>query len=574
MERRNATDGTQPQDLSYYASLARRHLVVLILAPLLLAALAFFVSNSRDRQYSATTQVLLRPNDPIERLGSSTASVSQVTNIEQYVRSQSNLVRSADIRAAVADVLQIEDNDLIEDALRVNALVDSNTLEIVATSDSPEWSKRLADTVASTYIDDRRQHAIEGIELAIDDIDQKIEAVQRDLRSLSGAAETPALTAEVTTLTQQFGELSSKKVELGIDLKLKRGEAELVSAAELPTDPVSPRPLRTTALGFMLGLLVATGSVLLRDRLDVRLRSREEAEAISGLSALGEIPFDKSTAKGNGVAIMAEPNGHLAESIRSMRVSLDFLSLDDPIRVLLVTSATPADGKSTTSANLAGSFAESGLRTLLVSADLRRPSAETFAAAGASEPGFVGLLSTIRQRMANAHGPRVMDRGRNGAPLAARQAAQWTKKVSPPPDDNRPIEITEWCHAISESLWVLPAGQVIANPIELLGSQAAREFFDLARGTFDMVIVDSPPVIAVADAIVLSRHVDGILLVTSVGRTTRTSLRRAVDLLAGQRDMLLGLAVNRVGVGRGYQYRYATSVVVQPVTEDGVPAAP
>ena len=564
MERQTAYEDTEALDLRYYATLAWRYLWVLALVPVVLAGVAYFQADGQDRMYSATSQVLLRPNDPNERLGSSDQAVSQVGNIEQYVRSQGNLARSPEIRVAVAQQLDVTAKSL-EKTIKVTALVDSNTLEITATTTDPEQSVEVANAVADEYITNRREYARAGLERAIADIDAKIEDVTAQLKALSASAATgtdsASATAEIDSANSQLSELTNRKYGLEIDVSLKNGEAEIIAEAEEPDGPVSPRPLRSAILGGMLGVLLAAGGVLLKDRFDTKLRSREEAEAVTGLTALGELPYDKLTEKNlTGVASIRQPDGPLAEAIRSLRVSLRFLSLETPIQVLLVTSPTPSDGKSTTSLNLAGSYAQAGQRTLLVSGDLRRPKAEKLIGSSPG-PGLVDLLTEIAARREQGEplsqrlsGAPTLDPATGGTSAAgARVAMRLAEQQRNAP---APLWITEWCHADEENLWVLPAGTPVANPVEILGSVATRDFFELAREQFDVVIIDSPPVMAVADPVVLSPYADGVVVLCAQRRTSRVALQRSAEVLGSSQARVLGLVVNLVPMKKGYYTGY------------------
>ncbi len=551
MDRATVYEESEALDLHYYAGLARRYLALLLAIPLVFVLAGYLNADRQTRMYSATAQVLLRPNDPNERLGSATQSASVVSNIEQYVRSQGNLARGPEVRTAAATSLALEPEDL-EDEVKVSALVDSNTLEVTATTEDPELSAQMADAVAAAYIDNRKEYARAGLERAIADMTEKLDMLESEL-PLTGL-EAPNAAQEAAMA--QYQELAAKINELEIDLNLKNGEAELIADAEVPAAPVSPKPARSAILAGMLGALLAVGFVLLRDRFDNRLRSREEAEALTGMTALGEIPFDKQTERRlTGVAVMRQPDGPLAEAVRSLRVSLRFISLEDPLQVILVTSAMPGDGKSTTSLNLAGSAAKSGLKTLLVSGDLRRPTAEKLVGSMPG-PGLVELVTELAVRREESSAKPTAVRRRAGAASATRAATVATVAKPAVPT---PLFISEWCHADEENLWVLPAGEPVANPVELLGSVATRDFFDLARQQFDMIIVDTPPVVAVADPVVLSPHVDGVLLVCSLRKTSRHALQRAAELMAAGHGRMLGLVINLTPQKKQYSGYYYTS---------------
>ncbi len=344
-------------------------------------------------------------------------------------------------------------------------------------------------------------------------------------------------------------------MNLGIDAELKRGEAEFIPSDRVPYAPNGPYPRHDASRSAMLGLALAAGLVFLRDYLDTRTRSREEIEQLTGMSALAEIPMDKHGSRDpNYVSAIEAPDGVLSEAIRSLRVSLRFLSLDTPLKVVLVTSATPGDGKSTVSTNLAVSYAQAGARTLLVSADLRRPRVEQLTAA----TGGTGLVELLTE-MAGEEERRRRGR-RSVAPTVGSPDDRSISSLPPPPprrrrgtlgesDELRPaggVEITAWCHHEFDNLWVLPAGQPIANPVEILGSPVAKDFINLARETFDMVIIDTPPVVAVSDTLVMSPIVDGILMVVSLRQTHRKPILRALELLNSVQANTIGVVINRV----------------------------
>jgi polysaccharide biosynthesis transport protein len=520
-----------------YMRLARRHLLLLVTVPLLLAALGYFVANSQAKSYRSTAQVLLRPNDPNERVGTG-GTGTEILNADRIVQAQANIARGPDVRREAAAKLGIISDVDLKKVLTVTPSTNSNILNISADDATPERAAEIANAVANAFIANRRAFAVAGLGSAIEDLDRLIREVQTKIGSLAALqASDPARTAQLDTAQAQFQSLSDKRLQLSIDRDLKRGEAELINGASPNFVPVRPTPLRNAILGGLVGLGLVGAIVLLRDRLDTRLRSREDAEQISSLSTLAEIPFDRVSDRGNlRVAAEDDPDGLVAEATRSLRVSLRFLGLERPLKVILVTSALPGDGKSTVSINLAHSYAEAGSKTLLVSADLRRPHVERIASVNA-ETGLVELLDEMaaakeQNRVESSRTSRLRsDRTLVGA-----------------------AAILNCCSEEAPNMWLLPAGRRIANPVEILGSAVAKEFFARAAEDFDVVVVDSPPVLAVADAVVLSQFVDGVLLVTSLQQTQREALGRAVEILGNGRANVLGLVLNRVRSEGSYGY--------------------
>jgi polysaccharide biosynthesis transport protein len=516
--------------------LARRSLGLLIVVPLALATAGFLSARGQAKVYQATAQVLLRPNDPNERVGTSGGTGTEILYADRIVQAQANIARGASVRNAAAAALGDATALQLERVVTVTPATDSNILSVSAKDVDPQRATVIANAIASAFLENRRLAAVEPLKSAIQDLDQKVAETQQRIAQLGAAQADPSAAAELDTAQAQYRSLSDRRLLLAVDKDLKRGEAELISTATSPLEPISPKPVRTAVLAAFLGLILVAGGVLLKDRLDTRLRSRDDAEATAGLATLAELPFDRIAAGVElRVSAAEDPDGLAAEAIRSLRVSLRFLGVDDPVRLVLVTSALKGDGKSTVSANLAYSYAESGARTLLVSADLRRGPIRS-ETSDWSGRGLVDLF----EDMAKARELAAMDR------------ILWAR-------GDRVLQgsanISDYCQNETPNLWTLPAGRALVNPVEILGSGIAKDFFDRAATDFDIVIIDSPPLLAVADAVVLSQFVDGVIVVTSLHRTPRPALARAMEVLRSGQATVLGLVVNRVDVtGNGYAY--------------------
>ncbi len=538
-----------------YLQLIRRHIAVLVLLPLLFAAGGYVGAKSQPKVYRATAHVLLRPNDPNERVGTGGSNGMELLSADRIVQAQADIARGPGVlRQAAASLANTTKREL-EQVVTVTAISNANLLYISADDETPDRSVALANGVATAFIENRRLAAVSGLERAISDIESKLVTVQADLARLGNPNPDVPKSAEFSTAQAQFQSLSVQLTQLSIDKELKRGEAELTTEASTPEAPISPKPLRTAALAGLVGLMGLVGVILLRDRLDTRLRSREDAEEASGLSTLAEVPYDRIAEKKHmRIAAEDEPFGPVAESVRSLRVSLRFLGLEQPTKVILVTSALPGDGKSTVSINLAHSYADAGWRTLLVSADLRRPRLDEIASVS-SDRGLVELLNDMA----------------NIAEWQRDEAAGRSTRLRVERPGTGPAYILSWCQQESENLWLLPAGRRIDNPVEILGSTVAKDFFVRAAQDFDMVIVDSPPLLAFADAVVLSQFVDGTIVVTSLRHTHRHALVRAMELLRNGQPRILGLVLNRVRHESGGGYRYTGASPYRYSSSSGAP---
>ncbi len=284
--------------------------------------------------------------------------------------------------------------------------------------------------------------------------------------------------------------------------------------ASIPEEPVVPKTARNLALGVVLGVMLGIGLALLRDLLDNTVKSQESLEAITGRGAVGFVPFDKKLQTDSALAFDTD-NSVTAEAFRKLRTNLQFLAVDDPPRTIVVTSASPSEGKSTTAINIALSLAEAERKVVLIDGDLRRPRL----AKALDLVGSVGFSSTLS----------------GAAPL------------------NEVLQSTKFPH-----LTFLASGPIPPNPSELLGSLVAGKLLRELRAQFDYVIIDSAPLLAVTDAAILATQADGVLIVARSGKTKREQLQHAVVMLNDVGAKLLGAVLTMVPArGSGsYSYNY------------------
>lgn len=266
------------------------------------------------------------------------------------------------------------------------------------------------------------------------------------------------------------------------------------------------------ALGGLIGLALALVFAWLREVLDSRIRNERDARAVTDAPILGAIAFDPQM-KQNPLIVHSAPQSPRSESFRTLRTNLQFIEVDDDSRTFVLTSSMPGEGKSTTTANLAMALADGGDTVLLVDADLRKPRVAEFMGLD----GGVGLSDVLIGRA------QLVD-----------AVQRWADK----------------------SLYVLPSGQVPPNPSELLGSKAMATLVGELQAEFDWVLFDAPPLLPVTDAVVLSKHVGGVIMVASAGKTTRSQLESAVRLLETADSSLDGLVMTMVPTRGADAYGY------------------
>ena len=322
------------------------------------------------------------------------------------------------------------------------------------------------------------------------------------------AAAYGTATPEVVAMLEQRPGTASVRVTVTVE-------------AALPSAPISPNPPRNAAIGLAIGLLVGLAGALAREALDARVRDSSEIERLTGATLLGSIPKEHGA---DVLPSVTRPRSGRAEAYRHVRTNLEFTSVDGMPRSVVVTSAAPGEGKSTTAANLAVVAARSGRNVVLVDADLRKPMvARTFGLQAS-----VGLSDVLTGRW------------------------RWQEALVP---------------VQGENLHVLASGAVPRFPSELVGSAQMARVIEELEQAFDFVIVDSPPVLPVSDALVIGVNVGGVVLVARMLETRRAALKRAVDAVAKVNAHLLGIVGNAVvkqeekayGEGYGYAYGYTSA---------------
>ncbi|MFF2451830.1 polysaccharide biosynthesis tyrosine autokinase [Isoptericola sp. NPDC058082] len=291
-------------------------------------------------------------------------------------------------------------------------------------------------------------------------------------------------------------------------------EISTVRQAVIPESPASPRVSLNLALGVILGAVVGVGTAVIRELFDTRIRTQAEVEELTGLSVIGSIAFDEDAVT-RPLIVQESPQSPRAEAFRRLRTNLQFLEVDDDSRAFVVTSALPGEGKSTTAINLAIALADAGTRVVLVDGDLRRPSLSR----------YMGLEGTVGLTTALIGQVTVED------------------------------AVQRWGDL---NLNVLASGQVPPNPSELLGSVQMAHVIGELKDRYDVVLIDSAPLVPVTDGAILARLTGGSILVAGVGELHRAHLQEAIASLRKAGARIMGVVMNRVDESEraGYRYRY------------------
>jgi polysaccharide biosynthesis transport protein len=321
-----------------------------------------------------------------------------------------------------------------------------------------------------------------------------------------------------------YEDLMKKLKESGIVAGLHSTNVDVIDPAEVPTKPAEPRVMLNIAVGLMLGMFGGIGLAFLLENLDTTIRAPEYGEILVNLPVLGVVPhLNLNGTKGHKPLskaeqelpfLMSRPNSQFAEAFRALRTTLLLSSPGSPPKVIIVSSAAPGEGKTTVSVNCALAFAQKGAKVLLVDADLRRSGAQ----GRLRMQGELGLSSCLS---------------------GGRESAEFIKDLPG-----------------GMGLAVLPAGQKPPNPVELLDSDRMRTLLEQWREEYEHIIIDTPPLVGLSDALALSPFADAVLLVARSGRTSQQSLRRARDILNRVHARTVGVLINDLDIDSGDYYNY------------------
>jgi len=421
----------------------------------------------------------------------------------------------------------ITDLALTQDPPFVTGSADASNDVVTASveSNDPDTAAILANAYIEAYRKVKRSQAVDGLALASAELQTKVSALQAQIDELD-ARITTATPDEKTLLDGQRKRLADQQAvfrqridQVQVDSALTTGGAQLIAPAEVPTDPVAPTPTRTAALAIVVGLLLGLGAAFFVDYLDDSIRSPDDiAKLGTGLPLLAVVPTDPPP--DYRPVALSRPDDRAVEAYRALRTNVAFLGFERNMQVIEITSAVPGEGKTTTASNLAVVLAQTGVKVVLIDADLRRPMVQR-----------VFGLSRSRGLTDNLVG--------------------------------EPLDLT--LSRLDDHLSVIGSGAVPPNPSEMLSGQRMKAFLDDLRTQFDYIIIDSAPTLPVSDAVALSRHVDGVLVVAQAGRTSAGNIRQMLANLEQVSAPVIGVVLNRARQNRrgdtayGYGYGYGGS---------------
>ncbi len=512
--------------LQRYLNLFWRWLWLMLLMTPLAGGAAYLVSIRMTPIYEASTTLLINQAPA----GSASPDYNAVLTAERLARTYAELLVKRPVLEEVVRELSLPITpSALAERVRVRPIRDTQLIVVTVEDIDPQRAADIANHMVAVFSEQNRELQSErfaeskrSLASEVAKLQADIDATQEQLAALRGI-DDPVRRARLEEALVQYR--SSYATVLRSLEEVRLAEAQLTnsvnvveSAVPVPT-PVRPRIATNTGMAAFAGLLLAIGLALLIEYLSDRVSSAEDvanAAHVGMLAAIGRIDGAEPSDK---LVMLKDPFAQVAEAYQMLRVKLEIARFEKPLRTLLVTSSSPGEGKSTTAANLALAIARSGKRVILVDTDLRRPSLHRFF------------------RHANLRGVT-------------------TALVRDPSD-------SLYNHMIAagvENLLVLPSGPVPSDPAVMVSSKKMLDLIDELKRMADVVVFDSPPILAVADAIPLAHICDATLLVVLAGATRTSQLRRACDQLLQAGVEPQGVVLNRVTREQGgydhYYYYY------------------
>lgn len=507
---------------------------LLALATSVAAASSFFVVQQQPSIYQSKTTLLI--GNAIENPNPSN---NEFWLGQQLARAYTDIGQRGVVRNAVMEALEL--TWLPEYSVR--SLPNTQLIEIAVNDTSPERAAVVANELANQLIlrtptsireqEERERQAfidqqLDELQIKIQETQTEITSKQDELAELFSASQISdtknqirALEDKLDTLQGNYGTLLSSTEKGAVN------SLSVMEPATVPSRPIGPDVMETVVAAAAIALSLAAGAAYLLEYIDDTIKSPEDVEKAVKLPTLAGIASLRQTeakhAAERPLVTLLEPRSPISEAYRTLRTGILFANIDKNHRSLMVTSATPGEGKSSTVANLAVVMAQAGHSVLLIDADLRRPTIHQIFNVSKNN----GLTNVL------------LDLGRTDKPEDIALLLQKAQKQT-----------------AQKGLSVLTCGNIPPNPSELIGSERMRSFIAFALTQFDYVIFDTPPCLAVTDAVVLSTLVDGTLMVTQAGRTRRNQIQQTIERLQDVQANLLGVVLNRLTARTGGHYYY------------------
>jgi succinoglycan biosynthesis transport protein ExoP len=504
-------------ELRRYLALFWHFAWILVLCTGLAMVVALLVSLRTTPVYQATTRVLIN-----EAPATKGTDYTSVLTSERTAQTYAQLLTSESVLSSVAMTMSLDLSPAqLKRMILVEPVRDTQLIELKANDTDPNRATLILNTLVTQFI--RINSVLQGqrfettktsLNTQMASLEDRINALTDELEGLGSSSVDESKRSRIELSLTQYRQIYSSLLLSFEQVRLAEAQSTSslvqVDKATPPSRPIRPRTVTNVALAGIIGFLIGAGIIFLIEAFDDTLKGPDDVARHLGLPVLGLIAKHDKDVK---VITAAQPRSPISEAYRSLRTNLQFTSVDYPINTLLITSPSPGEGKSSVTANLGIVMAQSGRSVVLIDADLRRP---------------------------NLHKILELSNRKGISTLFVQPKLSLDGSLQPTAVPN---------------LYVLPAGEVPPNPSELLGSAKMFEIIGRVKDHADLVIIDTPPIMAVTDSAVLAPRVDGVILVVRPGSTNLGAAKQAVEQLRRVGANLLGVVFNEVAINRS-RYRY------------------
>lgn len=515
IQKPNKNSDGESHDIRYYLRLLWKWLGLIILIALIAAAAAFFISKQLPSEYESSTKLLvfLAPsNQP--------TSYDSILTSQQLIRTYSEMLKDEYILQEVINQMGLTmfAADLAK-KITISPILDTQLMTITISGTDPVLIANIANKLVSVLINmvklihsDSYSNSEKSLQFQLDEVEKSLQETKNKLSATKDLAEKNRL----ETLTAQYQQIYTNLLMNLEQVRLAEVQNTLVIVQVNPAKP-SLVPVRPNApliafIAAVLAVLLTTGAIFTIDAYDDTIQTPQQITEALGLPVLGVILNHKNNA---GPISFEAPGSAVTEAFRSFRTNILYSDVDNPLRTLLITSPSPKEGKTLICSNLAIVLAQGGKNVITVDADLRRPELHN----RLNVPNTFGLTSMLLH------------------PETIVSSVMRKTKV--------------------DGLFAITSGNLPNNPAELLGSHKMKQVLEKIKEQADIIVIDTPAVLPVTDAVALAPMVDGVLLVVQPGKTRLLAARVAIDQLRWVNAKLIGVIINNLNPKKtSHQFLY------------------
>jgi non-specific protein-tyrosine kinase len=503
-------------DLRRYFFLLWRWAWLIALATVLTAVTAYLVSLQIKPVYQASSTLMVN-----EAPGTKASDYTAVLASQRLTQTYAEMLTQKPVLGEVITRLNLrKDASDLRGMVTVQPIRDTQLISINVEDTNPYQAAEIANQIGTVFAEQNqaRQEARyastkESLQAQLDNLQEQIDEVERELAQVGQAPENQSERSRLETILTQYRQTYADTLQSYEQVRLTEAETLSnviqVEEADPPESPIRPRILMNTALAGVVGGMLAVGAIFLIEALDDTIHGSDEIDRYLDLPVLGVI----RRIEGNQAVIAAiKPRSPAAEDFRSLRTNIQFASVDSPLSSILITSPTPEDGKSVIATNLSIILAQGGQQVALIDADLRRPRVHEYM----QIPNQWGLSYLFTSKDDRLDG--VLRKNK------------------------------------SLGLSIMTSGNLPPNPAELLGSEKMDQIIAEVKRQTDVIVFDSPPLNAVTDASVLSKLVDGVILVLKAGTTKIIAAQQAQEQLQRVGANVIGVVLNDVNMNKARYY--------------------